>query len=646
MNWRSRRPQRSGVLAFALAVLVFFSTARAQSDELPDTAFATGDTSAAYIVADSLFVSIDESGRAKMRLRRIVRVNSSDGERFGRFRVSENGFKKIQDVSGYRYDAAGKVIDSLVGKKNLFKYCGFGPEFTLYDEDCTFSGAFQTARVPYTVDWQYTLDQKTIAMWDGYFPDPRLFKKSGYCQVISHPANKLRFVPNGEFTAVESVQDPVASTHSWSISNLPAYEPEPLEPWPLRRAARLFVVPQTFKFAGKSFDGGSWNALAKGCYEMTLEAFKSSDALEGFFQQHQKSNSESIFASMHRSLASRLRYVAIYLDMGGWIPHPAKETFQLGYGDCKDLATLYALVFAKAGVTTRTSLISTRNEEFIDPDLPTIGLFNHVIMFYIEGSDTTWVDPTCFDCALGDLPYSDEGLSTLAVDNANGNLLTTPSSDFNDNIISRKIDIALAPDLTANLKLSSHLLGNPSHGVNTLITGGDRGTVTRILAYHLGIAGVPAFDHKDIHITEKDLSRLGLEISWSNPRLLKAAGDMRILDLTGFRVTDDAETTDLSKRKQTLEIGYPRSIFDTIRVVLPPGYDFKSLPAEVSYTSKFGDFIYECKYFIRYRHLCSHCQSQAQLYRTCRLRSLRRPPQRNLPLFPRRSDHHKERIVS
>jgi len=35
-----------------------------------------------------------------------------------------------------------------------------------------------------------------------------------------------------------------------------------------------------------------------------------------------------------------IRYVAIELGIGGWQPHPAKDIFAHGYGDCKDKATL------------------------------------------------------------------------------------------------------------------------------------------------------------------------------------------------------------------------------------------------------------------------------------------------------------------
>lgn len=561
-----------------------------QTSEAPDSVVATGDTTKAYIIADSLFASVDESGRATLRHRRIVRINSAAGAGYGAFSATENELWKLKEVSGFQYDAAGTVIDSVIGKKNLFKVCGFGPEFALFLEDCSFNAGFRTARVPYTVDWQYTVETKSIAMWSGWRPEQTLFSKSGYCQIKAHPANKIRFVTVGNFTPVESIESLVENVHSWSISDLTAHEPERLEPWPSHREARILIVPQVFKFAGKSFDGGSWNALAKGCYAMTRDAFKSSDAQDKFYKQHVASNPESLFPSIHRDLASRLRYVAIYHGMGGWVPHSAKETFQNGYGDCKDLATLYSVMFAKSGVTTRTSLISTRNEELIDPELPTIGMFNHVIMFYVDGSDTTWVDATCFDCALGDLPYSVEGLNTLAIDEVNGGLLTTPASKFSDNVFTRNIDIAFSPDMTANLKLSSHLSGNPSHGINTLISHSDANIATRVLARHLGIAGVPAFGHKDIIVTEKDLSKIALDIKWSNPRLLKPAGETYILDLAGFRVTDEDETVDLSKRKQTLEIGYPRTVFDTVRVVLPPGYTIKTLPAEVNYTSKFGDF--------------------------------------------------------
>lgn len=562
----------------------------AQSEVTPDSLVATGDTTKAYIIADSLFVLVDESGKAILRHRRIVRINSSTAANYGVFAATENDFWKLQDISGYQYDAAGTAIDSVRGKKNLFKVCGFGPEFALFIEDCTYNGGFRTARVPYSVDWQYTIEAKSIGMWSGWSPEQTLFNKSGYCQIKAHPANKIRFVTSGNFTPIEAVESPEGNIHSWSITDLPAHVPERREPWPSHREARIFVVPQVFKFAGKSFDGGSWNAISKGCYAMTHDAFKSSDAQDNFYKQHLAANPESLFPAIHKSLAARMRYVAIYLSMGGWIPHSAKETFQNGYGDCKDLAALYAVMFAKAGVTTRTSLISTRNAELINPELPTIAMFNHVIMFYVDSSDTTWVDATCFDCALGDLPYSVEGVSTLVVDDINGVLLTTPASDCSENIFTRRIDIALAPDMNASITLSSHLSGNPAHGVNTLISDSDGSGATRALAYHLGITGLPAFGHKDVIVTEKDLSKIGLDIKWSNPRLLKPAGETFIFDLAGFRVTDDAETVDLSKRKQTLEIGYPQTIFDTVRVALPEGYVFKTLPTEVNYTSKFGDF--------------------------------------------------------
>ncbi len=584
-------PARNFLSAAALVIVGFLPpiSLQAQSSVPPDSSLTTTDTATAYVIADSVFVSVDESGRAQLRQHYIVRIKTADGAHYGNFRAIENSFTKLKQVSGYQFDADANILDSLVSKKSLVKVCGFGSELSLYLEDCSYIGAFKTAHVPYTVDWQATVELKSIGMWPGWTPDQRLFLKSGYCQIEAHPANMIRYNWVGEFSASNESQNPETNMRSWSVANLRANSPEPNEPWPLSRETRLYATPQVFKFAGTSFDGSSWNSLSKGCFNMTSGAFKSSNAQDDFFRQHQKTDSTTLLESMHRSLAGRLRYVAIYLGMGGWIPHPANETFQVGYGDCKDLATLYAVMFAKAGIETRISLISTRNQEFIDPGMPTISLFNHAIMFYTSDAETTWVDPTCFDCALGDLPYSDEGLSTLIVDSENGNLLTTPVSHISENVFRRNIDISLTPALSAMITLKSLLLGNPSHGVNTLITSGDRNKVTSLLASHLNISGVPGFDHNGINIAEKELSRIGLEIAWSSPRLLKQAGEDLILDLSGFRLISEVESTDLTKRKHPIDIGYPCQLIDTVRIILPPGYDFKSLPAEVNDTSRFGD---------------------------------------------------------
>ena len=210
-------------------------------------------------------------------------------------------------------------------------------------------------------------------------------------------------------------------------------------------------------------------------------------------------------------------------------------------------------------------------------------------MYYVDGSDTTWVDPTCFDCALGDLPYSDEGLSALAVDPVNGDLLKTPLSDCSQNKLCRNVTIKLTGDLGAELKLSSLLSGNWSHGIHSQITGGDAAAMSHRLLRHLSIGGSPLIDHDAIRITERDLSRLRIDFGFSQPRLLKPAGDAAILDLNNFRLFSEVEMLELAKREHALEFGSPGTVIDTFRIVLPQGMSWRSLPPADSLTSRFGD---------------------------------------------------------
>ena len=590
MRFPARLRTKIGQLTFVSVTLFFcLNAATLSAGESPaDSTVALGDTSDAYIVADSTFVEIRADGHATFTNRRITRVNSSEGARSSYLSLLENNFMHIKSVSGRQFNSSGIAIDSMKQKKELVKVCGFGPEFALYYDHCVFGGYFPIQHTPFTVEWHSTIDFETIGVWTGWLPEDKLATKSGFCEVRIDPACKFRIAVSGTLGEIKC--DTIApNVYQFSVRNLPALETEVSEPNPYLRRARVYVIPESFKFAGSEFDGSSWNSLSRGCFDMMRSAFKTSDAQEGLVNNIRKAQPGNLLDSLHRALANRFRYVAIYFNMGGWIPHETRETFKLAYGDCKDLASVYSLLFEKAGVTSHMALISTRNEEFINPELPTIGLFNHTIMYYVNGSDTTWVDPTCFDCALGDLPYSDEGLSALAIDPVNGDLLKTPLSDCSQNMLSRNVVITLNGDLGAELKLSSLLSGNWSHGIHSQITGGDAAAMSHRLMRYISIGGSPLVDQGAIKIAERDLSRLRIDFGFSQPRLLKPAGDAAILDLNNFRLFTEIEMLELAKRKHALELGSPGTVIDTVRIVLSEGMNWRSLPPADSLNSRFGD---------------------------------------------------------
>lgn len=572
------------ILTLALGVMMLSVTPVAAQTAEPTSSL---DTSKAYVVAESLFINISESGEATARIHSIVRVNSAEGDDIVRYVARENDVYKIKQLRGFVYDRGGKLVDSLVNKKQFGKTCGFGPEFALYADICYYYGGFKSYALPYTVEWEEVDDISTIGLWTGWYVHNKYPVLNTFCQIRSHPANNIKYFPSEQLA--QSQVDLDGNTHQWSITNLAPLEAEPYEPWPSSRVPQLRISVESFSVAGTDYSGSDWKGLAAGSYGMMRGAFKTSDAQEKLVSELRKTCPGTLLDSLHAALSRKLRYVAIYLDMGGWVPHRADETFKLGYGDCKDLSMLYSVLLDKAGVSTHTALISTKNTMKIDPAIPTISQFNHVIMYYVTGGDTTWVDPTCFDCKLGDLPYSVEGLPALASDPLNGGLLTTPLSSYQDNYVCRNVEIAPATDQSAAIKMRVHLAGNPSHNVFNAISGTNPTMVSQLVAQIAGLGGTIPNDNKTLSIASHELSHLDLGLTWTVPRYTKQAGDTRIIDLMNLLLLNDAETRDLNSRKVPLEIGYQRTLIDSVKILPVEGYTIKSLPNPITYSSEFGD---------------------------------------------------------
>lgn len=75
-----------------------------------------------------------------------------------------------------------------------------------------------------------------------------------------------------------------------------------------------------------------------------------------------------------------IRYVGAYVGAGGVVPHPAASVLATRYGDCKDHAVLLEALLRAAGIASTAVLINNGNSYRL-PEVPTMGIFNHVINF-------------------------------------------------------------------------------------------------------------------------------------------------------------------------------------------------------------------------------------------------------------------------
>jgi hypothetical protein len=178
--------------------------------------------------------------------------------------------------------------------------------------------------------------------------------------------------------------------------------------------------------------GKSWQTVAQRYGEIVDEKIgdlgsvaKATAAAVGDAQEP-KEKVRRILAAIERDI----RYAGVEFGEGSIFPRTPVETLRNKYGDCKDKATLLVAMLRQAGIPASTVLINSGWGLDVEPDLPGLGHFNHVIVLTDDGM---WIDPTDEFARAGELPDSDQGRLVLVAKNDTTALVRTPLAESSAN---------------------------------------------------------------------------------------------------------------------------------------------------------------------------------------------------------------------
>lgn len=96
--------------------------------------------------------------------------------------------------------------------------------------------------------------------------------------------------------------------------------------------------------------------------------------------------------AIYNFVSTHIRYIGVDFGIGRFEPHAAATVLANQYGDCKDKDTLLESLLRAKGFTTAPALIGVGIDMI--PDLPSPGLFNHVITTVTLPSGQIWLDTT------------------------------------------------------------------------------------------------------------------------------------------------------------------------------------------------------------------------------------------------------------
>jgi tetratricopeptide (TPR) repeat protein len=113
----------------------------------------------------------------------------------------------------------------------------------------------------------------------------------------------------------------------------------------------------------------------------------------------------------------RVRYVALAMGEGGYVPADATLTWSRRFGDCKGKTALLLAILGELGIKAEGVLANTVLGDSLPGRLPSVGAFDHVLVRATIGGREYWLDGTrTGDTTLDQLtvPYFDWGLPLRA----------------------------------------------------------------------------------------------------------------------------------------------------------------------------------------------------------------------------------------
>lgn len=200
-------------------------------------------------------------------------------------------------------------------------------------------------------------------------------------------ALRVRLRPSAGLPALKPVKSGNITAVEFSIDNVRPVVPAKYAP-PRYRIGQLLEVS----------DFGSWadlGALMAPLYQKA--AILPADGPLHAELERMKSLSPDPLVRAQAALAlvqDRVRYVALAMGTGGYVPADAEETWARRFGDCKGKTALLIGLLRSMDIEADPVAVSSDFGDGMDVRLPMVGLFNHVLVRAVIGGKTYWLDGT------------------------------------------------------------------------------------------------------------------------------------------------------------------------------------------------------------------------------------------------------------
>ncbi len=352
------------------------------------------------------------------------------------YRPYSRGFKKISNVKGVLYDAAGNEVKKLK-KSDLRDYSDYDGFSVYSDARVLVATSLGSHTYPYTVEYQYREELTGLLSYHQWVPlyAPNMAVESSVFRVSMPQEMELRYKQLNLEQEVKVEQVPSSKTYQWSITHMPGIEPDNIGPNWSDLVPMVFTGPVNFVYGGYEGDMGSWENFGKWIHRLNSDLGPLPEDVSQRVKQlvADAESKEEATRRVYQYLQETTRYVSIQLGIGGLQPFEPSFVNKNGYGDCKALTYYTKSMLDAAGIKSHYTLVNAgaRSRELIT-DFPS-SQFNHVILCVPQETDSLWLECTSQTNPFGFLGTFTGDRNVLLITEEGGQIARTPQYTKNDN---------------------------------------------------------------------------------------------------------------------------------------------------------------------------------------------------------------------
>jgi hypothetical protein len=560
----------------------------------------------AVLMYSEEILTVQANGRLKEVDRTAYKILRPSGRHFGKVELHFDGETRIAHIHGWCVPAQGK--DYEVKEKDVTENGLIGMQGgELFSDHRVKVMEIPAAEPGNIIGYEIEHEDRPYVMQDEW----------GFQSILPVALARytLQLPPGWEYKAVwvnhaEVAPVPSGSNEwSWELKDLPQITPEEAMP-PWHAVAGLMIIAlippggTSHGFLTWSEMGAWQNSLLQGREEASPEIKQKVAELTG-----QAPTTLAKMQALAGFMQKDVRYVGIWLGIGGWQPHAASEVFAHRYGDCKDKATLLSVMLREIGVASYYVLIDSERGSVAPSIPPHLGLFDHAILAIRIPDSVTDArltatiqhpklgkllifDPTDELTPFGSLHGELQASYALLVTPDGGELTQMPQLAPATSGTSRTAKLNLDAQGVLKGEVKGEWVGDAAWWQRGELLSVEKDSdrikpVERLMSGSIGSFQITKAAMTNLHDSTQPF---GYQWSFVAQDYAKVAGNLLLVRprVLGEESSGLLETKE--PRKYAVEFHGPRLDHDLFEIAIPAGYEVDELPQPTDVDYRFGSY--------------------------------------------------------